>query len=232
MRVLVTLAALLAVAPASAQTPGGTAPPPTNRGSMNVPAQSQTTIASQQQVAVEVVSADQSGQTLTVRQPARLNVATTAQPEDTSIVTLPVDARAVNQLRTVRSGQEVLITCLNAPTIADTATGTTGTTGTTGITAAPGMIAGSGAERNPLPGVVAGSGAERNPPPGVVAGQARATVTPSTASTAPTAPATPATPAPVTITPTANPSQGSGVRPLSSLQGNCSIVAIGAASSR
>src|SRR5262249_46315149 len=69
------------------------------------------TSAPRLQVAVEVVSADQSGLTLTVRQSGRFNVSTSNLPEDTSIVTLPVQAGAAPSLRSVRSGGEVTITC-------------------------------------------------------------------------------------------------------------------------
>jgi hypothetical protein len=66
-------------------------------------------------IPVEVVSTDQVGQTITVRQPGRLNVATSETPEDTSIVTLPVQTGALDALRTARNGYEVLITCAAVP---------------------------------------------------------------------------------------------------------------------
>jgi hypothetical protein len=174
------------------------------------------------QVAVEVVSTDPLAQTLTVRQPGRLNVATTETPEDTSIVTLQVQSGAVSGLRSVRSGQEVQITCV-APAGADTGT-------TIAALPSPGAAA-TGTPGASTPGPQAGttsSAAAENgdflTAAGRIPGASAASATAATSAGAtPTFPAPGTVPGPATGTST---SFVTSVRPLSALEGNCEVAAV------
>jgi hypothetical protein len=224
-------------------------------------------IAGAQTIPVEVVSADQSGQTITVRPPARLNVATTSTPEDTSIVTLSVLTSAVPALRSVRNGQEVTITCASTGaggttggslpgTVAGSGTGTSGGTaagatssatsrptsgslpgtaaggssGTMGGTAAGatgGTMGGTAAGNvsGTLGGNAAGGAATPRPSVGSSAGTTATTAASAATSTAATSTAAPTAPLPG-ATVTGAGTHDATVRPLSALQGSCSVAAI------
>jgi hypothetical protein len=229
MRNVLTALALLATAelafPQTAPRPtptGGRAPARATPASGSSVAASGSSVApsaparSTQQVSVEVVSADQSGQTITVRQPSRLNVATTSTPEDTSIVTLPVQTEAVAALRNMRNGQEVVVTCLTTTPL--TGAGAAGNAGTLGGTAA-GNVSGT------LGGTAAGN--VSGTLGGTAAGNVSGGLGGSVAAQAGAPAGAPAPSAPVTApTNTPAPSSGNGVRPLSLLQGNCSVIAL------
>src|SRR5581483_9098287 len=142
---------ILAVTNVQAQTQNQ----PASGATGSAPAAAQTT----KQVPVEIVSTDQSGLTVTVKQPARANV-DMSNPPDTSIVTLPVKSTAVAGLGSVRNGDQATITCMetNNGALSGAASGMTGVTGSTAPgTSGTGNPGTAGAAAGTTPGTTSGA---------------------------------------------------------------------------
>jgi hypothetical protein len=117
----------------------------------------------QQKVSAIVVSKDEDGQTITVRQASSSSASGQAgtsagsasgSASQSSSVTLPVKEKAVSALKSVKNGERVTLTCRDDSASGSSASGSAGSMGSTGST---GDTSGTGSTSTGAAGSSAGS---------------------------------------------------------------------------